>query len=188
MGKPDGKVALVTGGFTVKSTNFYIAGLLGATVLLVAGSIGGCNGTNLTPQQPDEVDSVVHALIVNGLYKVGVSQDRTTRVMRPTGNVQTQDQKTYAAQIAHEDASDYTIAIGVIPPPVVPQPIVDRYKAMLQGHKNLDLQDIDYEAKNGTLVLSGNVHSAHERAKSVPNVERVVDQIKVSSRVTSRSV
>ena len=65
------------------------------------------------------------------------------------------------------------------------QPIVDRYKAMLQGHKNLDLQDINCEAKNGTLVLSGNVHSAHERAeavrlaKSVPNVERVVDQIKV---------
>jgi osmotically-inducible protein OsmY len=56
---------------------------------------------------------------------------------------------------------------------------------MLQAQKNLDQQENQYEAKNGTLVLSGNVHSAHERveavrlAKSVPNVERVVNQIKV---------
>jgi hyperosmotically inducible periplasmic protein len=187
MGKPDGKVALATGGFTVKSTNFYFAGVLGATVFLVAGSIGGCNGTNATPQHQDEVDSVVHALIVNGLYKVSVSLDRTKGVMTLTGNVQSQDQKTYAAQIAHKDASDYTIAndIGVIPPPAVSQLIVGKYKAMLQAQKNLDQQDIDYEAKNGTLVSSGTVHSAHERvdfvrlAKSVPNVERVVNQIKV---------
>ncbi len=190
MGKPDGKVALVTGGFTVKSTHFYIAGLLGATVFFVAGSIGGCNGTNATPQHPDEVDSVVHALIVNGLYKVSVSLDRTKGVMTLTGNVQSQDQKTYAAQIAHEDASHYTIAneIGVIPPSCGVPANRGQVQAMLQAHKNLDQQDIDYEAKNGTLVLSGNVQSAHERveavrlAKSVPNVERVVNQIKVKRK------
>ena len=63
-------------------------------------------------------------------------------------------------------------------PPVMHQPIVDRYKAMLQGHKNLDLRHIDYEAKNGTLVLSGNVHSAHERAEAV---RRWQSQCRISS-------
>jgi osmotically-inducible protein OsmY len=43
-------------------------------------------------------------------------------------------------------------------------------------------------------VLSGNVHSDYERAEavelanSVSNVERVVDQIKVKRRVTSRGM
>jgi hypothetical protein len=57
------------------------------------------------------------------------------------------------AQIVHEDASDYTITneIGVTPPPVLSQPIVDGYKAMLQAHKNLDPQNIDYEAKTQPL-------------------------------------
>lgn len=56
---------------------------------------------------------------------------------------------------------------------------------MLEAHKNLDLQGINYEAQNGTLILSGSVHTAYERAeavklaKEVPNVERVVDEIKV---------
>lgn len=172
----------------MKSINFYIAGLLGATVFLGASLIGGCNSTKTTPQHPDEVDSVVRALTTNGFGTINVSQDRTKGVMALTGSAQSQERKMYAEQIARVNASDYVIADQITvtpPPPTVAQLTEDKFKAVLEDHKNLDLQDISYKAEDGTLVLSGNVHSAHERAetvrlaKSVPNVERVVDQIKV---------
>lgn len=104
------------------------------------------------------------------------------------GSVQSQERKTYAAQIARVNASDYVIANEITvtpPPPTVAQLTADEYKAMLQAHQSLDRQDINYEAKDGTLILSGSVHTGHQRAeavtlaKGVPHVERVVDEIKV---------
>jgi osmotically-inducible protein OsmY len=65
--------------------------------------------------------------------------------------------------------------------------IKDKYQAMLRAHKDLDRQNIDYKVDHGTIVLSGRVDSAPERmeavklAKSVPNVQHVVDEIKVQS-------
>lgn len=172
----------------MRPMKLYAAGLVGATLFFGECLICGCNGTHAARQRPDEVDAVVRALVVNGFGTVNVSQDRTSGVMTLTGNVQSPDRKAYAEQIAHVTASDYAIVnkIGVTtPPPTASQVIEDKYKAMLQARKDLDLQDIDYKAENGVLVLSGTVHSARERAeavklaKSVPNVERVVDQIKV---------
>lgn len=173
----------------MKSVQFYVGSLTSATLLLGLSLILGCSRTNQPQEHPDEVDSVSRALIVNGLYNVTVSQDRTWGVMTLTGNVLSQDKKAFAEQIAQVNASDYTIAneIGVTPPPPPSQLIADKYKAVLQAHKNLDFEDVNYEMKDGALVLSGNVHSAHERteavklAKSVPNVERVVDEIKITS-------
>ncbi len=172
----------------MKSENLYMPSLTGVTLFLGVCLFWGCSGTHATPQHPDEVDSVVGALTTNGFGYVNVSQDRTKGVMTLTGTVQSQERKTYAEQIAHVNASDYVIAndINVTPPPpTVAELIEDKYKAMLETHKDLDLQGINYEARNGTLILSGSVHTAHERAeavklaKEVPNVERVVDEIKV---------
>ena len=63
--------------------------------------------------------------------------------------------------------------------------IEDNYKAAIKGHRNLDDQSIDYSAKNGTLVLKGSVKTvaqkkeAEKLAKSVPNVQQVVNEIEV---------
>jgi osmotically-inducible protein OsmY len=77
----------------------------------------------------------------------------------------------------------------VTPPPgrASDSQIKNKYQAMLQAHKDLEHQNIDYKVDHGTIVLSGKVHSAPERmeaerlAESVPNVQHVVDEIKVQS-------
>jgi hypothetical protein len=88
-----------------------------------------------------------------------------------------------AVEMAHYVISDEMTVTP--PPPTVAQLTEDKFKAALQAHQELASQDISYEAKDGTLILSGRVHTAHQRAeavklaKAVPNVERVVDEIKV---------
>ncbi|PYX91004.1 MAG: hypothetical protein DMG67_11505 [Acidobacteria bacterium] len=58
------------------------------------------------------------------------------------------------------------------------------FKAALIGNK-LEDQKIDYKAKNGVLTLSGTVDTPQQRAQaekiatSVPNVEQVVNEVKV---------
>jgi osmotically-inducible protein OsmY len=58
---------------------------------------------------------------------------------------------------------------------------------MLKEHKDLERQHIDYKVDRGTIVLSGRVHAASERneavklAKALPNVQNVLDEIKVQS-------
>ena len=172
----------------MKVGRLYIPSLTGAILFLGVCLIWGCSGTHTTQQKPDEVDGLVRALMTNGFGTVNVSQDRTKGVMTLTGSVQSQEGKTYAVQIAHVNASDYVIAdeINVTPPPpTVAQLTADKFKAVLQTHQSLDRQDIKYETKNGTLFLSGSVHTARERAEAVklakglPNVERVIDEIKV---------
>lgn len=172
----------------MKFEQFYKPSLVGVTLILGISVILGCSSTHAAQQHPDEVDSVVRALMTNGFGAVNVSQDRSKGVMILTGPAQSEERKAYAAQIARVNASDYVIAneITVTPPPPTPaQLIEDKYKAVLQAHQNLGLQGINYEARNGTFVLSGSVHTLRQRAeavklaKEVPNVERVVDEIKV---------
>jgi hyperosmotically inducible periplasmic protein len=172
----------------VKLDKSYVDSFTTATLFLSLGLIWGCSSTRAPQQHPDEIDSVVRALTTNGFGAINVSQDRTKGIMTLTGPVQSQERKTYAEQIARVNAGDYTIADEITvtpPPPTKDQLTEDKYKAALQGHQELDLQDIHYEAKNGTLILSGSVHSARQRAeavklaKEVPDVERVIDQIKV---------
>ena len=172
----------------MKFDKFYLHSLIGAMWFLSLGLILGCSSTHAAPQHPDEVDSVVRALTTNGFGSLNVSQDRTNGVMTLTGPVQSQERKTYAAQIARVNAGDYVIdnETTVTPPPSTGDQLTEtKYKAALQAHRDLNQQDIHYEAKNGIFILSGTVHTAHQRAeavklaKEVPNVERVVDRITV---------
>ena len=114
--------------------------------------------------------------------------------MTLTGMVASPDQKAQAANIVSTNASDYTIAndIGVTPPATQAKAtsdneIKDKYQAALKEHKDLERQNIDYKVDHGTIVLSGKVHAASERseavklAKALPNVQNVVDEIKVKS-------
>jgi hyperosmotically inducible protein len=117
--------------------------------------------------------------------------------MTLTGDVESADKKQEAESVAKQAAPDYTISnqVGVRPVGAETQAkavdssldsgIEDNYKAAIKAHKNLDAQSISYSAKNGTLVLKGNVKTAAQKAeasklaKAVPNVKEVVNEIEV---------
>jgi hyperosmotically inducible periplasmic protein len=178
----------------MKPIRFSAACSICATSILGLSLICGCSSTSKTSQHPDEIDSVTNALAFNGLSTVNVSQDRAKGVMTLTGTVASPDQRAQAATITSTNANDYTIAndIVVTPPAVQAKAdssseITNEYQAELKAHKDLDVQHIDYKVDRGTIVLSGRVHSRSQRseavklAESVPNVQHVVDEIKVHS-------
>lgn len=167
-----------------------------ATVLTGALALAGCH---THADHPDEKSAVTTSLNNNNLSAVSVSQDRDKGVMTLTGNVTSGDQKMQAENLAKQAAPDYTIAdeIGVRPPDNsnagavssnLDTAIEHDFKAAIKEHKNLDDQSIDYSAKNGTLVLKGSVktaqqkHEAESLAKQVPNVQQVVNEIKVEPK------
>jgi osmotically-inducible protein OsmY len=178
----------------VKPFNCSLAASICTTSILSVCVLCGCSTTSAVRQHPDKVESVNKALAFNGFSNVKVWQSRTKGVMTLTGAVASPDEKAQAANIASVNATGYTIAdyIAVTPPagqvkPASDSQIKDKYQTMLQAHKDLERQNIDCNVNNGTIVLSGMVHSAPERmeavklAKSVPNVQHVVDEIKVQS-------
>jgi hyperosmotically inducible protein len=133
----------------------------------------------------------------NGLGVVKVSQDRDKGVLTLKGDVESEDQKAQAENIARQAAPGYTIAneLGVTPPGTGSQAkevnskldsaIEGNYKAALKEHKDLEDQSISVDAKNGTLVLKGSVKTKAQQqeavklAKAVPNVQEVVNEIEV---------
>ena len=155
-------------------------------------AVAGCE----KPIHPDEKSAVTDSLKNNNLSAVDVSQDREKGVMTMKGNVDSQDLKTQAGELAKQAAPEYTIAdeIGVRPPGAseagsiasnLDSAIEDNYKAMIKGHESLNDQSISGSAKNGTLVLKGTVKTtkqkkeAEDLAKKVPNVLQVVNEIEV---------
>ena len=168
--------------------------LLGPTLLLGGALvIGGCNKS-----YPDEKPAVDQALSSNDFGTVGVSQDREKGVITLRGNVGLPGEKERAEKIAQRAAPDYTIAneIGVRPENVpgaagadakLDSAIEDNFKAAIKAHENLNDQGISGSAKNGTLVLKGSVKTLQQKAeaeglaKQVPNVQQVVNELKVKS-------
>ena len=167
-----------------------------ATMLAGALALAGCQNR---PAHPDEQSAVTTSLNNANLSAVSVSQDRDKGVMTLSGNVGTNDQKAQAENLAKQAAPDYTIAdeIGVRPAgdsaagtvaSNLDDAIEHNFKAALKEHKNLDDQSIHYSAKNGTLVLKGSVKTVAQKreagnlAKQVPNVQQVVNEIKVEPK------
>lgn len=163
-----------------------------ASILVGVMTVAGCNRNS----HPDEKSAVTDALKNNNLNAVDVSQDRDKGVMTLKGNLDSQDMKNQAENIAKQAAPDYTIAdeIGVRPPGEsqagsvasnLDSAIEDNYKAMIKAHASLNDQSIRCAAKNGTLVLKGSVKTARQKkeaedlAKKVPNVQQVVNEIEV---------
>lgn len=157
-------------------------------------AIAGCHNQSA---HPDEKAAVNNSLNSNNLSDVSVSQDREKGVITLTGDVNTDDQKAQAANLAKQAAPDYTIAneIGVRPVGAQGQAkavdssldsaIEDNYKASIKSNPNLNDQSIKFSAKNGTLVLKGTVKTSEQKkeagslAKQVPNVQQVVNEIEV---------
>ena len=152
---------------------------------------------NQGPKHPDVKDKVDTAMTQNNLGVVKVSQDRDKGVITLSGDVESDDQKAQATNVAAQAAPGYAISneLGVRPVGQESQAkavdsnlddgIENNFKASLKAHKNLDDQHISYDAKNGTLVLKGSVKTPAQRdqaqklAKAVPNVKEVVNEIQV---------
>lgn len=165
-------------------------------MLAGAMAISGCHNN---ASHPDEKSAVVNSLKQNQLGDVDVSQDRDKGVMTLSGNVNTDQQKSQAGEVAKAAAPDYTVAneIGVRPPQAdnagavasdLDKGIEENFKAAVKAHPALDKDGVKGSSKNGTLEIKGTVHTesqkreAEKLAKSVPNVQQVVNEIKVESK------
>jgi hyperosmotically inducible periplasmic protein len=164
-----------------------------AAAMLLGGVIviAGCQKSH-----PDEKSAVNQALNSSNYSSIDVSQDRDKGVITLKGDVANQDDKTKAGELAKQAAPDYTVAneIGVRPPQAsnagsvasnIDSAIEDNFKAAIKAHGNLDDQSIHASAKNGTLVIKGSVKTpqqkkeANDLAKTVPNVQQVVNELEV---------
>ena len=168
--------------------------LLGPMCVLSAALVlGGCNKS-----YPDEKADVDKALTGDDFGTIGVSQDRDNGVMTLRGNVAVPGDKDRAEKIAQRAAPDYRIAndIGVRPPSVpgaagadakLDSAIEDNFKAAVKSHDNLNDQSISGSSKNGTLIIKGSVKTPQQKsdaetlAHQVPNVQQVVNELKVKS-------
>ena len=167
--------------------------VIGASVVLTGTLVVsvGCNRT-----YPDEKGAVTNSLKGNNLDAISVSQDRDKGVMTLDGNLDSQDMKAQAKNVAKQAAPDYRFddEIGVRPTGVanagavasdLDNAIEDNFKAAIKAHGNLNDQSIRGDAKNGTLVLKGSVKTAAQKieaeqlAKKVPNVQQVVNELDV---------
>ena len=141
-------------------------------------------------------DGVKNALNQAEFTDVSVSEDRDKNTITLAGKVHSEDSRLDAARVAQAAAGDRLIINEISVQPVgveseakniaknTDDAIEKNYKAALFA-QGLNKQDINYDAKNGVLKLSGSVKSVPERveaekiAQAVPNVQQVVNQIEI---------
>jgi osmotically-inducible protein OsmY len=161
--------------------------------------------TNCSRQKaetPSYKDAVKQAMDQNGFKNVTVDEDRDKGVVTLGGKVQSEDEKARAEEAARAAAPGEVVAmeVSVEPPGVegearqiesnVDDAIEHNFKAALIGNK-LEDQHISYKTKNGVLTLSGTVDTPQHRAQaekiaaSIPNVEQVVNELKVKHGKTT---
>jgi hyperosmotically inducible protein len=141
-------------------------------------------------------DSVKQALQQAELTDVTVAEDNDKNTITLGGTVHSDAAKAKAGAVATGVAGGRIVANEVSVQPVgnesdaktmasdLDDAIEKNYKAALISN-GLNKQHIDFNAKNGVLVLKGNVQTVAERqeaqtaAASVPNVQQVLNQIEV---------
>jgi osmotically-inducible protein OsmY len=144
-------------------------------------------------------DNVKKALEQADLKDVTVDEDRDKNLVTLGGTVHSEDAKTRAAEVAKSAAPNRVIANEISIQPVgvesqakeisknVDEAIEKNYKAALVAN-HLDRQHIRFDSKNGVLTLKGSVDSAEDRqsaqqiATTVPNVQQVINQLRVNAR------
>jgi hyperosmotically inducible periplasmic protein len=168
----------------------------GASVLLACAlALSGCH----TGSHPDGQKAVYNNLDKSELRSITVHQDRGSGVITLTGIVGSNQRKSQAEEIARQAAPGYSIRNnlqvdssglqGMVKQAVAKSKsddeIENHFKKTIQAHKNLESQDIQYTAYNGTLYLKGKVTSAEDRkqaeelARKVPQVQHVVNELQV---------
>jgi hyperosmotically inducible protein len=166
-----------------------------ASVALAALMVSGACSSNSTGTASYK-DGVKKALEQAELTDVSVSEDKDKNTVTLAGTVHSDDAKAKAADVAKGAAGNRTVVNEVSVQPVgeesdaksiasnVDDGIEKNYKAALIS-TGLDKQHIDFDAKNGVLILRGSVKTVTQRqeaqkvAANVPNVQQVLNQIDV---------
>jgi hyperosmotically inducible protein len=168
--------------------------------IVIAGMLAGCSSTQ---KSPDVADSIRKSLDQSGYKEVSVSQDRDKGVVKLTGHVAADNDKTQAEQMARALAPGQVVADEII---VLPPGAESATKAVNSDvdtaiGKLLDaaliqnqLHDsVKYSVKNGVVTLTGEVHSQADRAATqnlaaaVPNVQQVVNELQVKDQKATGS-
>jgi osmotically-inducible protein OsmY len=121
-----------------------------------------------------------HCAIPSDAVQVKVEQGYVTL----TGDLDWQYQKDLAGEDAHHIRGVRGVANAIaVKPHLAPKDIETRIKAALHRNAQVEAEHIHVAASGGTVTLTGNVKSWHERsvaesaAWSAPGVTRVLDQI-----------
>lgn len=168
--------------------------ILGAvTALFLVFFMLGCQ-QDRAAQSPQE--NVEQALEQAGMNDVSVNEDADNRVIRLSGDVQTEEQRQRAEQLAQQHAAGWTVAneIGVRPAGAdqagdiaseEDKAIENRWNA--EAMKN-NLDDVDVRVENGVVTLEGEVRNqqqvqqAEKLAKGIEGVRQVVNNLEVEGR------
>lgn len=178
----------------MKRLNLYFAVL----TLVAIGALTGCNSSE---KSPDVSNSIRKSLDDAGLKNVSVSQDRDKGVVTLGGSVTADSEKSQAESIAKSMAGGQVVAdqIAVLPPggesdaktvnSDLDKAIDKNLDAVLLQHKLR--KGVRYSVKRGVVTLTGNVDSESKRAQvekvasTVPNVEKVVNELQVKDQKAS---
>ncbi len=168
---------------------------LGLAILMIVGLSVACSNNKKAGIDDDQVKNQLKQA---GLNDVKVHVDNDKKVVRLDGNVQTDQQKDQAEQIAKQAAPAYVVSneIGVRPENAEGQArkvdsnlddaIKNDWKA-LEAKNNWGNQHINADVKNGVLTLKGDVDTPAQRAEiekaaaEIPNVTQVVNELDVKS-------
>jgi osmotically-inducible protein OsmY len=180
---------------TLRSRTLLGSQLATLVLLTVAICVGvACNSAHRS--NSDYKANVKTALEQADLKDVTVSEDAAKNTITLGGTLHTEDAKNRAASVAQTNAGPRIIANEISVEPVgnerdarkiesnVDDGIESNFKAELIS-KGLDKQHIRYDAKNGVLTIKGSVQNvdqrkeAQELAKNTPNVQQVVNEIRV---------
>lgn len=141
-------------------------------------------------------DQVKQSLEQADLTDVSVSEDKDKNTITLGGTVHSESAKTDAGNVARAAAGTRVVANEISVQPVgaesqakdiasnLDDGIENNYKAVLIA-KGLDKEHINFDAKNGVLTLKGSVKTpparkeAEQLAQSVPNVQQVLNQLRV---------
>jgi hyperosmotically inducible protein len=141
-------------------------------------------------------DTVKQSLQQAELTDVTVAEDTDKNTLTLGGTVHSDDAKSKAGEVAKVSGGNRIVVNEISVQPVgaesdaksiasnVDDGIEKNYKAALISN-GLNKQHIDFNAKNGVLVLKGSVKTVAQRqeaqtvAANVPNVQQVLNQIDV---------
>lgn len=167
----------------------------------VAGAfLAGCSGT---AKSPDVSSDIRKSLDSAGFHDVSVSQDREKGVVKLTGSVRTDNDKSQAETMARGEARGQVVSdeIQVLPPGAEHEAKVIDKDTDTAIEKNLDAalvghrfkKGVSADTKNGVVTLTGKVSSEHRRdevqqiAQSIPNVQQVVNELQVPRQKATSS-
>jgi hyperosmotically inducible protein len=170
----------------------------GLLAVVIAGTLAGCSSTS---KSPEVASSIRKSLDQAGYKDISVSQDREKGVVTLTGHVPGDTDKMQAEQLAKSIAGNQLVAdeVVVLPPGemsadrAIDADVDKSIERLLDAtliQNNLH-DSVKYSAKNGVVILTGDVNSQDLRdqvqqlAAAVPHVQQVINEIQVKKATGS---